>query len=83
MEDVERVQNFGNENFQYRLFWHVNLTFSKFHSLELSQILVSESSRVIEGDVNNVVGKLAVEFNRYEFMIFSIPLKVDETVSEA
>ena len=68
MEDVEGVEDFGDENSAGRLLRHVHFAVAEFHSLEVAQCLVADATRVNEGGVKLVVGELAVESNGYEFL---------------
>ena len=83
MEDVEWVEDFGDQNAEGRTHGHVHLAFTEFHSLEVAQSSVANATRVGEGGTKFVVGERAVELNGDEFLKLSLPLEVDEVEGEA
>ena len=82
LEDVERVQDLGDEDLEDRLLGHVDFALSELHSLELSQCFVADTTWIRVHVAELVVGILAVKSNGNELVQCGLPFKVYEAVCE-
>ena len=82
LEDVEGVQDLGDENLEDGLLGHVDFALSELHSLELSQRFVADTAWISVHVAELIVGILAVKSNGNELIQRGLPFKVNEAVCE-
>jgi hypothetical protein len=56
LEEVKWIEDFLDKNAEDSLFWHINLAFTEFHSLEVTQGFIADTTRVGVGRAKDIVG---------------------------